>query len=415
MTPVGLYMMKFSVLLRLASQSLWYRRAAVFLTLTAVTVSVFTLLNVEHLRQATKQSFSSTVSGVDLIVGPRTSDLNLLLTTVFRIGQPSQNMSWSSYQRLVDHPNIAWTIPFGLGDSHKGFRVVGTQTSFFTHFHYGQSRGLEFTSGAAFSDVFDVVLGASVAQQLGYGTGDTLTLSHGIARTSFHNHESHPFHVSGILKATGTPVDNALYVSLSGLEAVHLPQESYPGEFSAVGLNPKAISAAMVGLTSKLVTFKVQREINSGTAEPLTAILPGVALTELWAMSRGVESALSLMAQCILLGALFGLGAVMIATLRERSHELAVLRTLGAGPAFIFTLLLCECVLVGLVGITLGAAAFTLSVFIASGYVAEQYGIHIGLSQVTAAHGLIVLSILGGVIVSSAIPALLGLTKVRNL
>ena len=123
------------LLVKLAWQSLCFRRGAVLITAAAIAVSVFTLLSVEHLRQTAKQSFNSTVSGVDLIVGPRTGDINLLLTTVFRIGQPSQNMSWKSYQHLSHHPRISWTIPISLGDSHKGFRVVGTAQSFFAHFN----------------------------------------------------------------------------------------------------------------------------------------------------------------------------------------------------------------------------------------------------------------------------------------
>lgn len=406
---------KAKILFKLASQSLWYRRGAVLLTITAIAVSVFTLLNVEHLRHTTKQSFNSTVSGVDLIVGPRTGELNLLLTTVFRIGHPSQNMSWQSYQHLINHPKIAWAIPISLGDSHQGFRVVGTHATFFNHYHYGKSRALAFSSGNVFSDTFDVVLGASVAHQLGYTQGQSLVLAHGIGHTSFHHHDTHPFNVSGILAPTGTPVDNALYVSLSGLEAIHHPPETYPGELSNAKLTPQSISAVMVGLTSKLATFTVQRELNNATSEPLTAILPGVALTELWQMSRGIESALTLMAQLILIGSLLGLGAVMIATLRERTYELAVLRTLGARPRFVFILLQFECLLVALLGIVIGVGGFVLGILIAAGPVAEQYGIDIGVEQISAAHGYITLYILGGTVFAGSIPAWIGFNRARNI
>lgn len=399
------------VLSKLAIQSLWYRRGAVLLTVTAIAVSVFTLLNVEHLRQTTKHSFNSTISGVDLIVGPRTGDINLLLTTVFRIGQPSQNMSWESYQRLTHHPKIAWAVPISLGDSHKGFRVVGTQSSFFRHYRYGQSRILDFTDGVPFEHTFDVVLGASVAKQLDYKNGQQLVLSHGIGQTSFHHHDAHPFRVSGILKTTGTPVDNALYVSLEGLEAIHNPSEIHSSEQPI----PQSISATLIGLTSKLSTFTVQRELNNSTLEPLTAILPGVALTQLWQMSRGIENTLTLMAQLILAGSLLGLSAVMIATLRERAYELAVFRTLGARPMTIFLLIECECLVIASMGVAVGLGAFLGGILIAAGSVAEKYGIDMGVTQISSGHGLIAVYILGGALLTGAVPAWLGFFRSRKI
>ena len=323
--------MPINMLWRIVWRSLMYRRGAVALTIMTISVSVFTLLGTEHIRHTAKQSFNSTISGVDLIVGPRTSDINLLLTTVFRIGNPSQNMSWESYQTLLTHDSIEWGIPISLGDSHKGFRVVGTQLQFFTKFHYGQSRPLIFDKGKSFSGLYEVVLGAQVARQLKYRLGDALILSHGLAATSFHKHDAFPFTVVGILEPTGTPVDNAIYVSLAGLEAIHNPSKSHD-------LEPTSITSAMIGLKSKMATFKIQRLIQTASIEPLTAVLPGVALTQLWQMSHGLESTLQLMAGLMLFSALLGLGAMLLASLRERRHEISIMQTLGAGVKTLFLL-----------------------------------------------------------------------------
>lgn len=399
------------MLVKVAWRSLAYRRGAVLITIAAIAVSVFTLLSAEHLRQTAKQSFSSTVSGVDLIVGPRTGDINLLLTTVFRIGHPSQNMSWQSYQFLRDHPKVDWAIPISLGDSHRGFRVVGTEKPFFSHFRYGRSRNLSFSQGEAFANLYDVVLGATVAKRLGYETGEKLIISHGLGTTSFQNHDAYPFTVSGVLNVTGTPVDNALYVSLAGLEALHQPAPAA----AAVPPVPKSISAAMVGLKGKLATFKVQRELNTSVSEPLTAILPGVALTQLWQMSRGVERSLILMTQLMLCASLLGLAAVMLATLRERDYELAVLRTLGAGPATVFVLIQVEALLITSLGIALGAAVFVLGTALSSDQVAVVYGIDMGLSQISLGHILAVLYVLAGALAAAALPALIGFARARNL
>jgi len=387
---------------KLAWQSLLYRRGSVLVTVAAIAVSVFTLLGTEHIRLAAKQSFSSTVSGVDLIVGPRTSEVNLLLTSVFRIGQASQNMSWQSYQYLKNHTNVAWTIPISLGDSHKNFRVVGTEKQFFTRFHYGQSRPLAFSQGKAFDGHYDVVLGAQAAQQLRYTLGHKLILSHGLGNTSFQKHTAFPFTVSGILEPTGTPVDNALYVSLTGMELIH----QAPGKkHNPNNIEPTSITAAMVGLSSKLATFKVQRELNTATQEPLTAILPGVALSQLWQMSKGLEKTLQLMTQLILLASLLGLGAMMLASLRERSYEISVLRTLGAGSFTISLLIQLESLFVALMGIIIGSAAFAVLVSLASSMVAVKYGIDLSLSRLTASHGFILLYVVSGAVITGAIPA----------
>ena len=404
--------MPIKTMLKVAWQSLLYRRGSVLLTVAAITVSVFTLLGTKHIQQAAKQSFNSTISGVDLIVGPRTSDVNLLLTTVFRIGNPSQNMTWHSYKKLVDHKNVAWAIPISLGDSHQGFRVVGTEAQFFSHFRYGQSRNLRYASGQTFSDDYDVVLGAQVAAQLNYALGDTLILAHGLSAISFHKHDNYPFRVAGVLAPTGTPVDNALYVSLAGLEAIHQPQAHKLGE--PQNLEPTSITAALLGLTSKFATFKVQREFNTAIQEPLTAILPGVALAKLWQMSRGLESTLALMARLILFSSLLGLGAMLMATLRERRGEFAVMRTLGVGSSTIFFLIKIESLCVATLGILLGCTSLVIVIAGASSWAMNQYGIDISLASVTLEHPKTLLYVLLGAIIVGFVPAFVSFWRVSR-
>lgn len=395
------------MMLKLASQSIWYRRGAAFITIAAIAVSVFTLLSIEHLRGAAKQSFNSTVSGVDLIVGPRSSDLNLLLTTVFRIGQPTQGMSWQSYQTLAQHNDVAWSIPLSLGDSHRGFRVVGTNGQYFTHFRYGQSQPLLFAKGDAFSERYHVVLGANVAKQLNYRIGQPLVIAHGLGHTSFHQHDAFPFTVSGILQPTNTPADNALYVSLQGLEAIHQPHTGHSATHSKQ-ITPESISAVMLGLSSKLATFRVQREINQISTEPLSAILPGVTLTQLWQLSGNIENTLALMAHLMLLAALLGLAAILLATLRERRYEVAMLRTLGASSFTIFCLIEMESLFITLLGIFLGTMFFGVAVAWASSTIALDYGIDISIAHASMNNGLVLLYVLLGAFTVGSLPAFIG-------
>ena len=110
--------------IRLATKSLLNRKGSVLLTILAMSVSIFVLLGVEHIRGQSKQSFNNTVSGVDLIVGARTGSLNLLLYSVFRIGSPTNNIAWDTYQSISNNAKVAWAIPISLGDSHQGYRVM---------------------------------------------------------------------------------------------------------------------------------------------------------------------------------------------------------------------------------------------------------------------------------------------------
>ncbi|WP_339340064.1 ABC transporter permease [uncultured Oceanicoccus sp.] len=408
---------------RLALKSLINRKGSVALTILAMSVSIFVLLGVEHIRTQTKQSFNSTVSGVDLIVGARTGSLNLLLYSVFRIGSPTNNIDWQAYQTIANHAKVAWAIPISLGDSHKGYRVMGTSTDYFKHFSYGNKHQLTFTKGKPFSDLFDVVLGSEVATKLGYSLGDKIVLAHGLGETSFSLHDDKPFKISGILAATGTPVDQTVHVSLQGIEAIHLDWQQgvrVPGrtitneQLESLALQPKNITAFMLGLNSRMATFRVQRDINNYHKEPLTAILPGVALSELWQMMGLMENTLRLISGLILTAALLGLSAMMLASIREREHEIHLLRVIGAPPIFLFLLIEMEALLISLLSILLAISALSLSLISSSGFLVSNFGLHIGHSLLSGNNLLFILIIIGATFVAAALPSFLAYKNAKS-
>ncbi|RPG50872.1 MAG: ABC transporter permease, partial [Gammaproteobacteria bacterium TMED1] len=223
---------QFSALLKVAFHSLRYRSGGVLLTILAVGLSVFVLLGVEHVRQEARSSFASTVSGVDLIVGAKTGDINLLLLSVFRIGNATTNIDWETVEEIGAQEEVSWLVPISLGDSHRNFRVVGTTKDFFERYQFGSKQSLVFRDGAKFENHTQVVLGASVASQLAYDLGDSLIVSHGMADTSFTHHDQLPLTIVGILEESGTPVDNALFVSLETIEAIHLDEPHYGDQSS---------------------------------------------------------------------------------------------------------------------------------------------------------------------------------------
>ena len=400
--------------LKIAIKSLLNRKGSVIMSLLAISVAIFVLLGIEHIRQQARDSFASTVSGVDLIVGAKTGSLNLLLYSVFRVGTPTDNISWEAYQEIAESKDVAWAIPLSLGDSHNGYRVLGTTPDYFEHFSFGNKRRLAFVEGEAFEGVFDVVLGAEVARTLGYSLGDEITLAHGVVSTNFSLHENSPFTVVGILAPTGTPVDQTVHVQLQGIEAMHAGSESGFGgaasydrsQLEAAELEPKSITAFMLGLKSRMVTFRLQREINDYSGEPLLAILPGVALSELWQMVGVFESVLRLISMLVLVAAVLGLGAVLLASVRERNHEIHLLRVLGAPSYYLFLLMELEALLICLAGIVLGTACLYLCLVILGDSLFANFGLHLDAGVVTPDGLLILLFVLAAALTAAAIPSM---------
>ena len=412
------------MLAKLSVLSLLDRKGSVMLSLLAMTVSVFVLLGVEHVRQQTKDNFSSTVSGVDLIVGARTGSLNLLLYSVFRIGTPTNNIRWQTYQDIANSQQVKWTIPISLGDSHRGYRVLGTTKNYFQHFSYANKRKLQFVEGREFDQVFDLVLGSEVADKLGYKLGDKVVLAHGIAATSFSLHDDRPFTVVGVLDATGTPVDQTLHVSLQGIEAIHIDWQQgvkitnsglTQNDLEQLQLQPKSITAFMLGLNSKIATFQVQRAINQYTPEPVVAILPGVALSELWGMMSVLENTLLLVSALIFIAACLGVSAMLLASIRERRREIQLLRIIGAPPYILFLLIQIEALMITLISCFLGAGLLAASLAVLQDYLVAQYGLHIQVNLLTEQSLYLIGAVISASVIVAVIPSLSGYRRARSV
>lgn len=402
------------MLAKLALKSLLDRKGSVVLSLMAMTVSIFVLLGVEHIRHQAKDNFSSTISGVDLIVGSKTGSLNLLLYSVFRIGAPTNNIRWETYENIANNKQVDWVIPISLGDSYKGYRVLGTNKNYFQHFSYGQQHKLAFTSGREFDGVFDLVLGYEVAKKLDYKVGDKIALAHGIAATSFSMHDDRPFTVVGILAATGTPVDQTLHVSLRGIEAIHIDWQQgvkiansnlTQSELEKAKLQPKSITAFMLGLKSKIATFQVQRTINEYKAEPVMAIMPGVALSELWQMMRILENTLLIVSALVFIAACLGVSSMLLASIRERRREIQLLRIVGAPPYFLFLLIQLEALIITLLSCILGAAFTAACLALFQDQLVASYGLHIEINLFTKNSIAMLASIIVASIVVAIIPS----------
>ncbi|MFA0034462.1 ABC transporter permease [Vibrio sp. 10N.261.49.A12] len=379
------------VITHLALKSVLNRKATAILTILTVAVSVILLLGVERVRTEAKSSFANTISGTDLIVGGRSGQVNLLLYSVFRIGNATNNIDWKSYEEFSQHNAVKWAIPISLGDSHKGFRVMGTNHGYFENYRYGSKQLLTFQQGKEFNQLFDVVIGADVAKKLDYKIGDQIILAHGISDVAFSRHDNLPFKIVGILAPTGTPVDKTVHVSLEAIEAIHVGWESganlgHTPNAEALkqrDFQPKQITAMMVGLKSKIQTFALQREINNYRQEPLSAIMPGIALHELWGMMAVAEQALLIVSGFVVVAGLLGMLSSLLTSLQERRREMAILRAMGARPRHVFGLLISEASALTFLGITLGVAVLFALIAVVAPIVQQSYGINISISAIT--------------------------------
>ncbi len=402
-----------SSLLLLAARSAWNRRLTLGMTLIAVALSVTLLLGVERVRHEARNSFAQSVAGTDLVVGARTSPVQLMLYAVFRLGEATNNIRWQSYRAIAENPAVAWSIPLSLGDSHHGFPVIGTSSAYFEHFRYGDAQALAFSAGKPFAEIFEAVPGAEVAARLGYRPGDRIFLSHGMGDVSLAEHTDKPFTVVGILAPTGTPVDRSVHISLEAMQAIHLdwqggaplPGLSIPAEYvRKFDLTPQEITAVLVGLKSRAAVFKVQRDLNTRSAEPLLAVLPGVALDQLWQVVGIAERTLFAVSAMVVAVGLAGLVAVVIAGLGERRRELAILRSVGARPSEIFVLLTAEGLFVTVLGALLGAALLALLMALLGPLAQAHYGLAIRARWISSDELLLLGAVVAVGLVASLLP-----------
>ena len=455
------------LILRLALASLRSRKLTTALTVASIALSVTLLVGIETVRAGVRDSFAGTIRGVDLIVGARGGTLQVLLSSVFGIGSPSGSVQRRTMQRWQQHPAVKWVVPYSLGDSHRGFRVVGTSTEFYERYRFRKDGRITFAAGRAAQADSEVVVGSEVAERLRYAVGTPVVVTHGLRDIGTSNHDAHPFRVVGILARTFTPIDRSVYVTLEGIEAMHEEgemgvapsggvQRAGSGRPAAGGRNdaiiaanrrraaaiptappagvpmampgaepppgtptvmPRAapppgtplvmpgaspppavapspppvlddaevehdhaddqITAFFVGTKNRFEALMLQREMNTDLVEPLTAIIPGVALGELWQNIGSAEVGLRVIAIFAVAISITGMLVALYSSLEARRREMAILRAIGAGPRTILSLLVLESTLLAVLGCVIGVVIVFGGLAIAQSPIEQRFGIHL--------------------------------------
>ena len=462
----------------LAVRSLRSRLLTTVLTVTSIALSVTLLVGIENVRAGVRESFAGTIRGTDLIVGARGGTLQLLLSTVFGIGSPAGSVKIATFERWKAHPAVKWAVPYSLGDSHRGFRVVGTTPEFFQRYRFRQNTPVTFAAGQSFAADSHVVIGSEVAERLNYVVGTHVVVTHGMKDIGTSSHEAHPFIVVGILNRTFTPIDRSVYITLEGIEAMHegfekplvrvaktatvaaAPQAAAPRPKRAAraetplpanvpavmpgaspppgtpmvmpGASPPPgtpmvmpgaepppaerpqpkvipaqpapvaapidssaaepahnhaddqITAFFIGTKNRFEALMLQREMNTDFTEPLTAIIPGVALGELWQNIGGAEVGLRVIAIFAVAIGLTGMLVSLYSSLEARRREMAIFRAIGAGPRVIVSLLVLESGLLALLGCVLGVAFVYAGLALGQAPIEERFGLHLTIRPLGA-------------------------------
>ncbi|ELJ8616148.1 ABC transporter permease [Vibrio vulnificus] len=455
-------------LLSLAFKSLFNRKLSFFITLFAIAISVALLLGVQTLNSETKNSFMKSISGTDLIIGSRGASSQLLLSSVFHIGTSTNTIKYKTYQEIAKSPAVKWAVPISLGDSHRGYTVMATELNFFDHYSYANKQYLSVQQGEISDDMYAVVIGADVAKKLNYRIGDRIVMTHGNGAIDGHAHDHIPYFVSAILQASFTAIDQTLIISLEAMEAMHSDTDDYFSALSneitteplakaeeqvdhsdhhhasshaddlhdhheghdaddhtnhdshashhyqdtpeqrvarLLQLKPEKINAIFVGLTSRQAVLGMQNYVNNFSAEPLTAIMPTVALQELWQFFSIAEVALNIVSAFIVVVGLLGMLSILLMSLNERRREMAILRSVGARPIHIFGLIIGEAAFVCFAGIVLGIALLYLLLFTLQVPLANYFGFYLDINPLTLNDYLILLTIQISALLIALLPA----------
>lgn len=395
----------------LTYKSIKNRKFTSFLCVLSIALSVTLFLGIERIRNGAREGFTNTISKTDLIIGAKGGPLQLLLYTVFHIGGAVNNIRMSTYEEIKNNRLVEWAIPISLGDTYKGYRVVATDENFFLHYRFRGDKQVGFSSGVIPTDTFDVVLGSEVAKKFKLKIGDPIVLSHGISSQAILAHDSTPFHIVGIAAPTQTPIDTAVFINLYGMEAMHFGWETgvpsgeaiTPERFNKENIKITQLTSFMVKLKSRIAVLKMRREIDQYEQEPIMAIIPALALQEMWQTIGYVEQILFLVSLCVLLVGILSILISLYTSINERRREMAILRSLGASSRHIFGLLIYESSFLVLLGCILGVAALYGMLIFVKPWLESNFSVYLELQPLSSTEwyylaGIFVAGTLAGLI-----------------
>jgi len=326
--------------------SLGYLRARALSTalnvlLLALGVATITLLLLTM--HQLEERMGRDARGIDLVAGAKGSPMQVILSAIYHLDVPTGNINLAQAKEIARHRMIKKTIPLALGDGYKGYRIVGTNHDYVAHY------GGKVATGRLWEKHMEAVIGAEIAQRLGHGVGAALVGYHGIGDAGGTEHGDAPYKVVGVLAPSGTVLDRLVLVSV---ESVWLVHDEHQGTDAAVTEDDKEITALLIQYATPLAAAVLPRYINNNSE--MQAASPAYETARLFSIIGVGVDVLRGFALVLMLSAGLSLFIALYNALRERRYDLALMRTLGARPRTLMTLMLFEGALLAGFGAVLG-------------------------------------------------------------
>jgi putative ABC transport system permease protein len=333
--------------LRWAWQFLWSRPLAAALNLLLLSLGLASITLVLLVNHQIQQAFARDLAGIDVVVGAKGSPLQLILSGVFQIDTPTGNVSLADVQTLQANPQVAKLIPISMGDSFKGYRIIGTTPDYLSHY-----AGV-MASGALWQAPMQAVLGAKVARDTGLRVGDSFVGSHGLGGGG-HAHGQTPYTVTGVLAPSGSVMDRLILTATESVWRVHEKDTALDAADQKILEEEREVTLALIQYRSPLAAVTFPRFINTSTN--MQAASPALEVSRLLGLIGIGADVLRAFAGVLLLTAGLSVFIALWSAVRERRADLALLRMLGAAPRQLAALLWCEALWLALLATLLGLA-----------------------------------------------------------
>lgn len=376
------------------------------ITVLTTALAAGLVLSVFSIHAQTYAAFAGGAGGFDAVLGARGNQLQLVLNAVFHLEASAGNIPWSAYEEVAADPRVKLAIPYSMGDSVQGQRIVGTTTAMFEP---RDGARLELQPGGRVFDPHrgEAVMGSYAAAATGLTVGSTFHPAHGVVE---HGAESHAeeYVVTGVLAPTNTPIDRVVWIPIEGvfrmgghvLRGAGEDFEAHPHE--PIPDAHKEVSAVMLQFHSPMAGFSLEQEINREATEATLAFPVGRVIAELFDALGWASRVLELVAYLVVLISTGAILAALYNTINERRREIAILRSLGASRRFVFSVVIAESSVIALAGAVLGVGVHAVILSVTAEVIRVRTGVVLDVFAFHSAYvwmpvGMVFLGALAGV------------------
>ena len=379
---------------RIVFKSLRQHLLSTLITACSIALAGGLLISVWVVKSQAQKTFTQINGGFDAVLGARSSQLQLVLNSIFHMEASPGNIEWQDYLEIKSDPNVALAVPISVGDNYRGYRLVGTTSEMFTNNEYASGKTYQVEKDGSFFQpgYQEAVVGSFAAQQLKMKLGDEFHPYHGLTYNEKEQH-AETYTVVGILKPSNTPADRVIWIPLEGLQNMSGHTEKASTEVSAVLVKFKS------PIAGKLLQMKYNQQGNR-----LTLAWPiGTIMAQLLDKVSWFDRVLALVAYLVAIVAAASILASIYNSMNERRREIAILRALGAKRRLIFFSVMLEAMTISALGMCIAFAIYAVVMSVVAQIIRAQTGVVLDpfafhSVMIFAPLGIIGLSALSGIV-----------------